>query len=463
MGNLAVVAHATESDKIALWVGVRNAAAPPDLRFTVDGRVVQPTRLRGPVGTRTFTSAFHIEGLLPDTRYTVHVDDLKSGEFDSVRTRTLPSQISLGETFRMLLVSCYHRDEDPRTLLRTLDGLFPWDARPNLVLLMGDQVYLDLPTEKDFPKKQADLEPIFEANYIANWFDAGLKTPLRMAPVICCPDDHEFWNNYPDRAPIVQNSWSPEGRAAWEAAARKMYTAFQLAPRAGGLGAGVRIDVPPLSIYVTDTRSTRVAGAKQLVDGGELMRLRHWADSLTPERIGILVTGQSLLADPASQFDGEYVDWELANYAEDYSAITRIVRATAERLRGFFLVTGDVHWGRVATVADARGATLLHEIIASPSSLVTTLGKDTLSEIVGQFTRDPWPRHKDAPPPPAHFARAALGKSFAARKVYGHKGDHVALLEISPHGFGCSARVTYHSLHVPPVPPVARDLQFHRS
>ena len=36
-------------------------------------------------------------------------------------------------------------------------------------------------------------------NYVANWFDSSLTSVLGMAPIVCAPDGHEYWNNYPGR------------------------------------------------------------------------------------------------------------------------------------------------------------------------------------------------------------------------------------------------------------------------
>ena len=462
--QLVVYAHAAPAQKLRLWVGVRDAATAPGLSFTLNGAAVNATALRPMTPTRaapcSFTGIYELSGLSPDTRYVVRVTT-DIGVSQELHSRTLPTQLAMGDTFRVLLVSCYHRDEDTGALLRSLEGAIPWDSRPNLVLLAGDQVYLDLPTQRNFPSDVASLAKIFEANYVANWFESSLTSVLGMAPIICAPDDHEYWNNYPDRAVVVQNTWSEAGRAGWQQAAKTMYSAFQL-PAGTAIGGAIQLDVPPLSFYVLDTRSTRQAGGQRLVEPAAMAAFQQWAAGLTPDRIGVLVTGQSLLATPVSKTKGFIADWELANYAADYATIVRAVHAAARRASGFLLLTGDVHWGRVTTVGDSDGV-LLHEVISSPTALVTTLVRDSFRSLFGRITRDPWPRHAAGDTAPEYFARSVIDRPYATKVVHPQKGDQAALLEFTRAGASCTVNITYHMLSSSPTNHRPIKLDFRRS
>lgn len=442
--DLALYAHAAPPDRLRLWVGVRNADHAPTLTFEVDDQARPAAALKGlaPVwpSSRVHTGIFEIDKLTPDTRYRVRVRT-DGGLSQTLTTRTLPASLDGPDPFRVLLVSCYHRDEDKHGLLRQLEGRIPSAARPNLVLLAGDQVYLDLPTERNFPKDVDALAKIFEQNYVANWFDSSLTSALRMAPILCAPDDHEYWNNYPDRATIVQNTWSPDGRLAWETAASAMYTAFQLSAGVA-IGEGMRRDVTPLSFYVLDTRSTRGAGATRMLAANHLTAFQAWASSLGPEHIGVLLTGQSLLSPAVSKLGGKVADWELANYETDYAKILTAIHEAARKARGFVLLTGDVHWGRVTSVEAATG-TLLHEIISSPTALVTNVATDTFREIFGWVARREWPRHATASTPPDAFGMGILPQTFGTRMRHPQQGDQAALIEMTRRG---EINVTYYPL-----------------
>lgn len=474
MGNLAVYAHAAPADALHLWVGRRSLRVAPALRFELDGREVAPEVLRpmAPVRTPpcTFTGMFALRGLQSDRRYavTVRADD---GEIATLRTRTLPRELEEGQTFRVLLSSCFHNHEATRGALNRLVGEIPWDHRPHLVMLMGDQVYLDLPTEKDFKDDERWLEETFEQNYVTNWFASELTNLLAMAPIVCAPDDHEYWNNFPDRAIVVENTHhthGAEGKRRWERAAKRMFEAFQLAPTSARAGDGVRVDVSPLSFYVLDTRSTRTEGGKKMLSDDARDAFVSWAERLAPEATGVVVTGQSLLEAPVSEFSGRAFDWELANYTEDFRVLLTSIYSAARKTRGFLLLTGDVHWGRVSTVHDGQD-TLLHEIISSPSALVTTLVADPLKELwhaAGSILRrsaQAWPRHSEAPKPWAWFGRGVLGSGVVAKRKIGQRGDQVALVAITRTRAGCKVRVTYYSLGETPLASSTIELDFPRA
>jgi hypothetical protein len=92
--------------------------------------------------------------------------------------------------------------------------------------------------------------------------------------------------------------------------------------------------------------------------------------------------------------------------------------------------------------------TAFYEVISSPSSLVTTVGLDTVKQVGGWISGlfgkpKPWPRHKKAEPPPSFLASDALAGRFRNSRVHGQRGNHVALLRFAQHGGGLSFRVTY--------------------
>ena len=141
--------------------------------------------------------------------------------------RSIPS--GLGETFNVLLVSCFYEPNDGGigdVVASHLKG----SNRPDLVLTVGDQVYLDNPWAKAFHWTETGFAKSFELKYRKNWQGSRYANILRAGPVAGIPDDHEYWNNYPQPGIIwPMTNIGGVGRDNWERAARSMFDAFQLA------------------------------------------------------------------------------------------------------------------------------------------------------------------------------------------------------------------------------------------
>ena len=319
----------------------------------------------------------------------------------------------------------------------------PYGRRPDGTLLLGDQVYLDLPTLRNFPDNAMLLAKDFEYKYANNWFahehQLDLSTLLSSAPSIAIPDDHEFWNNYPHVSPIIQNSWTESGRAAWRTAAQACFAGFQ-APAGVSLGKAVQIDIPPLSFFIADTRGARTE--RRLLTADALNALKAWSKKLEEtKRVGVFVSGQSLLAKQSGQFSGAAKDWEMPNY-DDFS---EIVDSLITGRQPLFLITGDVHWGRVAQAKSPSAAFAekpmrsLHEVIVSPAALVRAVGFDgwtTFSDSVISFfggTVDRWSRHADPAASVSDIGPIRHRYDSQARWRVPHKlkGDQLGLLSFS--------------------------------
>lgn len=463
MQEFAVYGQAAAPGTMRLWVGFRahttakvvgvwvNDAPVPILFDREIGPVLHATP------TDFFSCVLRVEGVRPGWHWaSVRLSD---GRGLRVPIRVLPPQLAKGETLRVLMGSCFHREtSQPGIFDQFLRTLAP-AARPDLTLLMGDQVYLDLPADQAFPDEEVWLSRQFQEAYRRNWFEQfGLSTLLGVAPAVCSPDDHEYWNNYPEPATVIQNSWSKDGRERWARPASQLYDAFQrpVIERDGV----TTLRVAPLSLCVVDLRSRRSIEKRRFYDmdhaTGELAaveqtrrRVEQWLEGLGPEEVGVLVTGQSLLDEPAGGFKGRVADYALADYAESYEALIRAVETAARRIAGMVLLTGDVHWSRVTSVRE-HGVPLVHEVISSPMSLVRVPLVDRVKELAGTLSRDPWPRHRAPPDPAKHFARPVLANRYESHKVGGQKGNRVALLEFTPRADrGCSLTVRSYELRAP--------------
>ncbi|UXY16356.1 alkaline phosphatase D family protein [Chitiniphilus purpureus] len=455
--------------KLRLWAGLLASGRPAQPAWTLGGNPAQPRWLRAwapvqpglPSDTpRVWCGVAEFDVAAGSHQVTAHC----AGMGDGLTVSTLPGTVGAGAfgELRILLVSCYYRGEDEQgRIARQIAGL---KLQPDLTLLMGDQVYLDLPTDRNFPNQPHWLARHFEQAYWNNWqprhgaFTPGFGEVMRLAPWLGVADDHEFWNNAPHVSPIIQNSWKADGRSNWWNTALNCYRAFQ-APAAGhdgqphAVGDPYTFDIGQLSFFVADTRSRRDADAMQAMDNSALARLEQWVTtSIAQRRTGVIVTGQPLLQARAGRV-GKITDYALADYG-DYGRWLAALNARAAAGLPTVLLTGDVHYGRVSQVIDDRaGGWPAHtEVIASPTSLVRTLGADDWASI--NPLADPvWPRHSNGEAPPPWLSG---DKRHRIRLRHLQKGDHVALLRFRPRGGALSLQVDYFPLHPDPTHAVPR-------
>ncbi len=474
--KISLVPRAAPSNCVRIWVGILAPQAPV-LVWHLDGERIAagrihslrplasaiPVNLLDALPADNFTGVFEISGLHPGTSYTVSISARTAGATASaeLRTRTLPCSVPslLDGTFNVLLASCFYEAEDKTGQAGIFAGQLNSAARPDLTLLLGDQVYLDLPTLADFPNNAAALARRFEGDYRANWQgEAGYSQLLRVAPTASVPDDHEYWNNFPHASPFIQNSWTQSGRDSWTAAAAALFKAFQFSyePDAyyhGGpaeLGDASVIEVEPLSFFLADGRSKRDPARATVLTARARKQLEHWvSDTIQNRRIGLFITGQSLLDSAAEGIRGKVADYLMPNYGDFHHIINALGRL-AEAGLPVILITGDVHWGRVAASRDTRtGRESIFEIISSPTSLVSTVGKDQVISLRDAITgkTDVWPRHSRPRPAPEFLWFGDFGTRFVCTRVHEQRGNHFVLLSFARSGTGVRLRATYYPIH----------------
>ncbi len=468
MAGLTLHARAATKDRVRVWLCADGGQGePPLVKWKLNGAAAQPAVLRPLAPSHAFrntvmTGVFEFAGGGADTPFDV-VDVEAAGSSARLEVRPFPSSIGREDWFRVLLCSCFHQAENHQALLARVFQNIPAAQRQDLSLFMGDQVYLDLPTLNNYPDDSAKLADRFERYYRTNWTtNLGLEPLFNAAPAVFCPDDHEYWNNFPHASPIIQNSWKKTSRERWKVAADQVYDAFQCTPPAAR-GDNIVVDVDPLSIMVLDQRSQRQDDRSATLGPSGLQQLNEWVDRLIAGRkIGAVVTGQSLLDKPVGKIQGAAADWVLSNYG-DYESILKALRRLADAGRPVLLLTGDVHWGRITRIRE-EGRTRFIEIICSPSSLVTTIGNDQLRSIGAGFRRffrgekTRWPRHASVPDPEPYFAPQVFGKRFTTDVVCKHQGDQLAMLAFRQAAGGIEAKVTYYEVHERPNNPREIDL-----
>lgn len=437
------------ADELRFWVGVLDCVESPSLSWSFNGKDVEPQAvhtlqavrpagvLAGSKEARTFSGVCTFPAQLA-TRVLNIVSVRCGGEQAVLRAvRRLPRSIR-GESaglLRVFLTSCFHVDEaDAEAMAATMDcvrkACSPQPG-PDFSVLMGDQVYLDLPTIADFPSENPELARLLEEKYVVNWRGGAggrnFDQVLRLAPFFAQSDDHEFWNNYPHVSPVIQNSWTQAGRQSWAMAAAALFRGFQAADPANP-ERPVRLDLEEVSFLFLDTRFARKEDT--FLPPGGLDLVGHWVDDLNTERrIGVIVTGQSLYAPAAGMISGKVEDKEYPDYLDYRALVEQLIRVEAPLI----CLTGDVHWGRVLRSIDRRSGRRgnVYEVITSPSSLVSTVVKDQIRRGINSVASwfgggNEWPRHSSA-----QIERAVLQRGFANGLVPDAGTEHGQIYETS--------------------------------
>lgn len=368
VGHL-VVPHAASSSSVTVWVGVVNEQ-PASLELQVGSGqpigVGQDWTVWETHGRPIFWSQrVTVEGLERGRRYPLRL--LEHGVERATGTAvTLPESLPpLGQKpFTCLLGSCFAHFRDGAGAAGAAYGALPAGARPDVKFLCGDQVYLDAP----FPRylfnvfAEDDLQAELLATYLATWTQAGdgrgFAEILRHGATYFGSDDHEVWNNAPMPTPTVRATWWPFGDrgAAWWRIATSLYRDFQAPLPSAAFRVG------RLSFHVLDTRLGRSRDRALFCRPEELEALDDWVVGL--DGPGVLVLGQPLFVEPSGIL-GHFTDWGLADFGQ-YAGLVRVLSHSQHDL---LVLTGDVHYGRVASCPLPSGASLI-EVIASPFALV---------------------------------------------------------------------------------------------
>jgi hypothetical protein len=317
-----------------------------------------------------------VMGLQPSTPMTVQL--LVNGQPQAdARLTTLPSQLpTLAEKpFIVLLGSCFCRGEDDAGTVGQAYAQLPGDARPDVKILCGDQVYLDDPWAHFLwhTHGTSELEERFFRNYQDTWMQQpGFRQLLTQGANFFAPDDHEYWNNAPNAATVIRDTWSSSGRQQWFGLARQFYQMFQNpAPI-------TTFNVGPLSFLIADTRSNRKPDQSDFMLPANLNAVAQWIQGLAGP--GVLVVGQPVFMGQTGVLSGTFGDWNLPDY-QQYGEFARLL---AQSPHSIVILTGDVHYGRIACCTLTPGRDLM-EVISSPMSLVDKQAEGAWEEAPSLF------------------------------------------------------------------------------
>jgi hypothetical protein len=278
---------------------------------------------------------------------------------------TLPDKLPVApdKPFTILLGSCFFSERDKGSLNGTIRRLMSSGLFPELKILCGDQVYLDAPWYSYWSTSHTipELQKVFFEKYFNSWggnpSSPGLRDLLCHGGNYFSSDDHEYWNNAPGFCATVPELWGDSAKqGTWLTLAKNLNKIFQTDRLTN------QFSVPPASFLVVDTRYERDADGKEFVSPAHLDRLKQWISNLNGP--GFLVLGQPVFAKKANFF-GKRIDTGLP----DFNQYADLVQALQGSSHSIVVLTGDVHFGRVAQCKHKSGARMV-EVISSPLCLV---------------------------------------------------------------------------------------------
>jgi hypothetical protein len=341
------------------------------------------------------------------------------GAVASASMGTLPRTVpGLEERpFTILLGSCFAQKKDGAGNVGRTFALLPSDVRPDVKLLCGDQVYLDAPSFWTvFPAvTEGELKRRLLESYLSAWTqEPGYHTLLADGPNAFTADDHDFWNNAPKGSVTAPATLIPKLRNRWLQHATALYRAFQR-PDSGLIA----MDMEGLSIRIADVRVDRTETDERFMSAADLAEIRAWARGLKSP--GCLALGQVLFTAPAGKIS-RHMDLGLP----DFGQYTELLDALRQAPHAVVILTGDVHYGRVAVCQLLNGQEII-EVVASPLALVAS------------FPSNDW---KAAPALyPAVAAPGLVQRAITTDQVYQYNGNHFATIGFSRSGGRVRMRV----------------------
>jgi hypothetical protein len=245
-------------------------------------------------------------------------------------------------------------------------------TRADLKLLLGDQVYIDAPFRAFVLRrlKESWIERHISRVYHRSW--DRLSGFLTDGANLCTSDDHEYWNDFPNRPGLPWPRLRPaQPESTMRRHAQDYRAGMQLAEPRWPFHIGDQAS-PRISFLSVDTRVNRTpiyaladGTSPQFMDQGDLDEVCSWITNLrTP---GVLALGQPLLTPPLKLTMGRVVaDVNLPAYGKQYAQLCRALTAARADI---MVLAGDVHFGRVAQVqlvGDGRAGARIVEVVSSP-------------------------------------------------------------------------------------------------
>ena len=309
----------------------------------------------------------------PEIGIAPHWQRLRAGRF-----RTLPSRLpsAAGEAFTIGFGSCFYNHRDGGRVAAAYKRLYQRGepaVRPDVTMLLGDQVYLDIGFDS-LSLIPAEIRERVADDYALHW--QALGSLLSRGGTWMLPDDHEYWNDYPfvdSLLPALLALKLPPVREVWTGAARDGVRNVQRSPVVESFAFG-----DELTVCLADLRSHR--SEEGFLPEREFRKLLHWARHRSCP--GVLVIPQPLVVRRGT------AERNLRSFPDQYA---RLLAALGAVSHDVVVLGGDVHFGRICQVPIGRRGARLTEIISSPLSNLTGLEGLATNVAVARPTRFPAP------------------------------------------------------------------------
>ncbi len=379
----SLVVHRVTSTTAEVWVGTLfptlKKPAVATVELTLPDGSTQTKRITKAAWQRPFdkmNQRFYkivkFDNLTPGQRYEVNFNrrieaigdevpqswqHLRNGNFT-----TLPKRVPLKgkKPFTIALGSCFYNHRDGGRAAEAYKALYrhgPENVRPDITFLTGDQVYLDIGFDS-LSLVPSEIRQRVADDYALHWQAMG--SILSNGGTWMLPDDHEFWNDYPfykSIIPQLQALRLHHVRKAWDAVATDGVRNVQCSADFETFTLS-----NDLSICIADFRSLRDENG--FTSPLNFKKITQWASKLKSP--GVFIASQPLIVEENE------TEKNLLSYKQQYADLLKAFAASGHDI---VLMSGDVHFGRIATTQlgdDANGPRLI-EIIASPLSNLTYL------------------------------------------------------------------------------------------
>lgn len=280
------------------------------------------------------------------------------------------------------------------TSWRTLNQRLDSGLNPDLLLLLGDQVYVDATAGLFDPAMVDDRYVLPYWRWLSN---DDVQRVLARVPAYMMLDDHE-----------ISNDWQPgPGDVAFQNG-REAFTAFQfnrLRPSSDGFWG--EIPEAPLPLFMMDTRTERqtrsssTAGAAQIMSDRQFSAVTSWLSAQSADQPKIITSSTMLLPRHRAALDtaaGVVTLDTFEGYPGTLNALLRFV--LEEQVEHVIFLSGDEHLPIHAEIVLQQGqrSVRCHSIhtagLYTPYRFANTrpddiVGEDSFRLISEQMTSQP--------------------------------------------------------------------------
>ncbi|RTE65285.1 hypothetical protein EH243_12660 [Amphritea opalescens] len=380
-GQWSLVVLRTTQQSVKIWAGTlfstltmpeqaRIELIAPDNSVTVHPIVKADWHRPFSSIRKRFYITAEFSDLQPNTHYKVRflrrieavsgVREASWQELRSAQFNTLPTQLPLPDQkpFTIGFGSCFYNHRDGGQAAGSYKALYDRGdeaVKPDITFLTGDQVYLDIGFDS-LSFISSEIRQRVADDYALHW--QALGSILNRGATWMLPDDHEYWNDYPFHDSLIPTLLAlkiKKVRETWAKASLDGVQRVQQSPKVDIFNLGT-----DLSFCLADLRSFRDDDG--FMPAREFKQLTDWAESL--QSPGVLVLPQPLIVEKNP------TERNLLSFKNQYQALLQALGSSGHDI---VLLSGDVHFGRIATATLGPQGGRLIEVISSPLSNLTGL------------------------------------------------------------------------------------------